>query len=64
MQSIEGNKKILSDAILSLKTEAIFNINIRIPKLKNYENWGSATNMDFKKIAEREAWKEYREILN
>lgn len=50
---------MLSDASLSPKTKKVPDIDARIKRLENYENWGTPTNMDFEAIVGKEVWEEH-----
>jgi hypothetical protein len=59
----KGNKEwrqwMLSDAILSPKTKAIPDIELRIKRLEKYDNWGTPTHMDFEAIVGKEVWEQH-----
>ncbi len=59
----KGNKNwgawMVSDAPLSPKKRNIPDIKERIEKLKKYETWGTAIQMDFQEILEKEDWEQH-----
>jgi len=59
----KGNKPwgkwMLSDAKLSPKSRAIKDIELRIQRLREYENWGIPTKVDFEAIVGKEKWKRH-----
>lgn len=56
----KGNKAwdtwIVSDAPLSPKTRGIADLDARVKALRNYENWGSPTRVNFEEIVGTEKW--------
>lgn len=59
----KGNKEwrqwMLSDALLSPKTKKVPDIDVRIKRLEEYENWGTPINMDFEEIAGKDVWEKH-----
>lgn len=59
----KGNKPwkawMQSNAKLSPKTRGIKDIDKRIRRLENYENWGEPTLIDFESVVGKEKWKQH-----
>ena len=59
----KGNKDwhqwMLSDATLSPKSKGIPGLEIRIARLKAYENWHAPTKLDFEPIVGKEVWERH-----
>ena len=59
----KGNKAwetwIMSDAPLSPKTKGVADLDARLDALRNYENWGVPTKVDFEKIVGSAKWAQH-----
>ncbi len=59
----KGNKAwdawIVSEAPLSPKTKGVADLDARIETLRNYENWGTPTRVNFEEIVGAEKWRQH-----
>nr|VFJ54676.1 MAG: HNH endonuclease [Candidatus Kentron sp. DK] len=59
----KGNREwrewIRSDAKLSPKTKGIADLDEKVERLADYENWGKPSKIDFESILDRELWKQH-----